>query len=135
MDKHFESKHTVMGAFSDLAKSLVMLNRKILWQDNGIAKIPGKRHCERVVEALNLQHAKTVVSPSESAKGFLVKARECSWESSQSEEAATHELDADETSLYRSAVARLNLWPVYRPDIQYAVRVCSKSMSSPRVND
>ena len=37
LDKHFESKHTSMGASSDLAKSLVMLNRKILWQDNGIA--------------------------------------------------------------------------------------------------
>ena len=33
MDTHFESKHTVMGASSELAKSLVMLNRKILWQD------------------------------------------------------------------------------------------------------
>ena len=37
MDKHFESKHTVMGASSDLAKSLVMLNSRIVWQDNGIA--------------------------------------------------------------------------------------------------
>ena len=63
-DKHFGSKHTVMGASSDLAKSLVMLNRKILWQDNGIAHIPDKRHRERVVEALNLQHAKTVVTPA-----------------------------------------------------------------------
>ena len=42
VDEHFETKHTVMGASSDLAKSLVMLNRKILWQDNGIAYIPDK---------------------------------------------------------------------------------------------
>ena len=47
MDKHFESKHTVVGASSDLAKSLVMLNRKILRQDNGIAYIPDNKHCER----------------------------------------------------------------------------------------
>ena len=43
VDNHFESKHTVMEASSDLAKSLVMLNRKMLWQDNGIAYIPDKR--------------------------------------------------------------------------------------------
>ena len=64
MDEHFESKPTVTGASSDLAKSLVMPSRKILWQDNGIAYFPDKRHCERVVAALNLQHAKTVVAPA-----------------------------------------------------------------------
>ena len=53
MDKHFESKHTMMRASSDVAKSLVMLNRKIWWQDNGIAKI-----LEKLAEALNLLHAK-----------------------------------------------------------------------------
>ena len=45
------------------------------------------------------------------------------------------QLKADKTSLYRSAVARLNCWAVDRPDMQHAVRICSKSMSSPRVND
>ena len=80
-----------------------------------------------------------VVRESESADGEST--RERSWESmrtpgSQSEEASTHDaLDADKTCLYRSAVARLNYWAVVRLDIQYAVRVCSKSMSSPRVSD
>ena len=64
MDKHFESKLAVLGASSDLAESLVMLSRKILWQDNGVEYIPNKRHRERVVEALSLQHAKTVVTPA-----------------------------------------------------------------------
>ena len=54
MDKH-ESKHTMMGASSDLGESLVMLNRRIVWQDDGIAYIPDKRDTlERVVDALNL---------------------------------------------------------------------------------
>ena len=80
MDKNLESKHTVMEASSGLAKSLVMLDRKILWQDNGIAYFPDKRHCERVVAPLNLQHAKTVVAPAvrerERAKTLMVRARE-----------------------------------------------------------
>ena len=50
---------------------------------------------------------------------------------SQSEEASTHGvLDADKTSLYRSDVARLKYWEVGRPDTRYAVRVCSKSVST-----
>ena len=61
MNKHSESKQTVTEASSDLGKSLVMLKRKIVRQDDGIAYIPDKRHCERVVGALNLQHAKTLV--------------------------------------------------------------------------
>ena len=32
-------------------------------------------------------------------------------------------------------MARLNYSAVDRPDLQYSVRVCSKSMPSPRVND
>ena len=74
MDKHFESKPAVLGASSDLAKSLVMLNRTILWQDNGIAYIPDNRHCERVVEALNLQHAVVMPAVRERAKVLMVRA-------------------------------------------------------------
>ena len=77
MDKHVESKHTMMGAFSDLGQSLVMQKRRIVWQDVRIGYIPDKRHCERVVEALNLQHAKTVVTPavreSESVDGERIR--------------------------------------------------------------
>ena len=54
----------MIGASSELAKSLVMLNRKILWQDSGVAQILDRRHSERVVEAQDLQHAKTVVTPA-----------------------------------------------------------------------
>ena len=39
-NKHFESKHIMMRASSDLGKSLVMLNRKIVWQEDGIAYNP-----------------------------------------------------------------------------------------------
>ena len=44
-------------------------------------------------------------------------------------------LDADNTSLYRSAAARMHYLAVNSPNIQYAVRMCSKSMSRPRVKD
>ena len=40
------------------------------------------------------------------------------------------ELDAD-----RGAVASLRYWAVNKVDMQYAVRVCSKSMPGPGVND
>ena len=38
-------------------------------------------------------------------------------------------------SLYRGAADRLNYWTADRPDTRYSVRVCSKSVSGPRVNN
>ena len=130
VDKHVESKHTVKRASSDLAKPLVMLNRnRVVGQRDRV--YPGQKNTDRVVEALNLQHRKTVVTPAvrESQNADGESTRECSWESMRdpdcrSEEAPTHDvMDAEKTSLCRSAVARLNNWAVDRPDIQYAVRV------------
>ena len=96
---------------------------------------PGQKTLREKDEALNLQHAKTVVAPavreSESADGEST--RECSWESmrasySQSEKALVRDvLNADKASLHRSAVGRLSCWAVDRPDMQHAVRICSKS--------
>ena len=72
-----------------------------------------------------------MVRAHETAHGSRCRTLDC-----QSEEASTHGvLDADKSSLYRSAVPRMNYWAVDRPDRQFAVRVCPKSMSSPRVND
>ena len=62
--KQFERKPTMMEASSDRSKSLVMLNSKIVWQNGGDAYKTDTRYCERVVEALNLKRAKTVVTPS-----------------------------------------------------------------------
>ena len=114
MHRHFESKH-IMG---------------------------DKRHFERVVETPNLQDAKTVVTPDvrESENLSHEGIPECSWESlwtpqNQNEKASLHdEVVTDKTGLCRSTVARLNCWALDRPDMLYAVRVCSKSMASPGAN-
>ena len=62
MNELFDSKSIMMGAYCELVESLVMLNRKIVWQDDGISYTPSTSYCERVVEAPNLQNAKTVVT-------------------------------------------------------------------------
>ena len=54
---------------------------------------------------------------------------------SRREASISDALDADKTSVFTSAVANLNCWAVDRPDIKDAVRMCSKSLSGPGVND
>ena len=103
--KHFKSKHRMVEASSDLGKSLVMLSRKIVWQDDGTAYNPDRRHCDRVLEALSLQHAK-IFGHAHCQRGRERGRRE---HMSQGEEASLH---ADKRSLYRSEVARLSYWAV-----------------------
>ena len=107
----------MMVASSDLGKSQVMLNRKIVWQDEGFAYKPDTRHCERVVEALNVQHSTTVVTPAvrDIENVDCESIRVCSWEplrapDSQGKKASMRdELDArQDTSVQeRSVEAKL----------------------------
>ena len=115
----------------------------MLWQETGVACIQDKKHCERVVEALNLQHAKTVVTPavrqSESVDGENI--RECSWESVRAPDTQSEKgIDARcagrrQNKFVQQRFGQAEQLAVDRPDIQHAAGVRSKSMSSPRVND
>ena len=94
-------------AHHDGSKSLVMLNKETVRQDDGVAHQPDTRQCQRLVGALNLQHAKTVVTTAvrESENADREGIREGSWESlwapgKHGEKASLHkEQDEDKTSL------------------------------------
>ena len=139
MDKHFEAKHTVMGESRSLEKSIVMLNRRISWRSYGIMFEPDTKHCQRIVEALILQQAKTVGSPAGEESEKRVQRGECSWESLQKDqtqwESTDEQLGEEKARVYRSTVARLNYWAVDRPDLQHPVRVCSKAAAKPTADD
>ena len=64
MDKHFEAKYTVMGESRSLKKSIVMLHTRISWRTSGIMYELDAKHFQKIVEAWNLQQAKTVGSPA-----------------------------------------------------------------------
>ena len=44
-------------------------------------------------------------------------------------------LGEEKARVYRRTVARLNNWAVDRPDLQHAVRVCSKAAAKPTADD
>ena len=97
------------------------------------------KHCQRIVDALDLQQAKTVGSPVVKDNEKDAQRGECSWESLQNDEtqcdSTNKHVDEERTRLYRSIVARLIYWAVGRPDLQHAVRVCSKSAAKPTRDD
>ena len=70
------NEHLGSRNISELDKSLVMVNRTEEWQDDGIAYKPNTSHCEKVVETLNLQHEKTVISSVARERTLIAKASE-----------------------------------------------------------
>ena len=50
-------------------------------------------------------------------------------------ESTGEHLGEEKARVYRSTVARLNHWAVDRPDLQHAVRVCSKAAAKPTADD
>ena len=50
-------------------------------------------------------------------------------------ESTDEHLSEEKARLCRSTVARLNCWAVDRPDLQHAVRVCSKAAAKPTADD
>ena len=64
---------------------------------------------------------------------------EGSWESLQKDqtqwESTGEHLNEEKARLYRSTVARQNQWAVDKPDLQHAVRVCSKAAAKPSADD
>ena len=139
MDQHFEAQHTVMGESRSLKKSIVMLNRRISRRSYGIMYELDTKHCQRIVEALNLQQAKTMGSLAVKENEIGVQRGECSWESLQKDqtqwESTDEHLGEGKARVYRSTVTRLNHWAVDRPDLQHAVRVCSKAAAKPNADD
>ena len=73
VDKHFETEHTMMRTSSALGNSFIMLNRRLVWQKNGVDNIPDHRHCDRVGKALHLHHAKVVATPAVKENEHLKK--------------------------------------------------------------
>ena len=100
---------------------------------------PDTKHCQRIVEALNLQQAKTAGSPAVKDNEIGVQRGECSWESLQHDqtqwESTGEHLGEEKARVYRSTVSRPNLWAVDRPDLQHAVIVCSKSAAKPTADE
>ena len=91
-------------------------------ESNGLTYEAESRHVEVVINQLQLNEAKSLMSPG---------TRE---EQSKSNEIETELMKLDEASMCRMLVARLNYLSSGRPDIKYAVKEASKHMARPQLH-
>ena len=118
LEKVYEIKTQVLGPGKEDSQQVRVLNRILTWGSGGISYEADPRHAEIAVKELNLVDAKGVVTPGTKEEGTTKADRE-------------DKLAANETSLYRGQVARLNYLAVDRPDIAFSVKELARTMSSP----
>ena len=80
------------------------------------------RHTEIIINQLKLTHAKAVTTPKTKEEGRTTN--DC-----------REELDGEQASQYRALIARCNYISPERPDIAFAVKEFSRSMSKPTKGD
>eukprot|EP00973_Karenia_brevis_P081866 11349902-Karenia_brevis.AAC.1 len=121
LDTTFEIKTKIVGPEARDEKQLKILNRIITYRDSGIDYEPDPRHAEIIIEQLGLKEGKEVSTPGVDQEPLTAN--------------STEKLNTEQTTRYKSIVARANFLALDRPEIQFAVKECAKSMSQPTMHD
>ena len=98
-------------------KALKFLNRRICWTREGITYEADEKHVKRILSILGLEQANGIGNPT--------------FKPSKEEMDSKEALTESGSKMYRSVVATGNYLGVDRPDVQYHVKECSKSMAKP----
>ena len=133
----YEIKSQLLGAGSDMAKEGSILNRRIVWEREGISLEADPRHAKEVIMSLGLADASCAPTPAtveQRAKGKREEGEDAEADA-HADGGDTAELGPEDGTRYRAITARLNYLAHDRPDIRYAtMRLCSR-MSAPTVGD
>lgn len=103
-----------------------MLNRIIRWEKDCISYEPDPRLAEIIAKEIGAENTKGLATPS--IKEEIKK-------DDTTREAISIELQGVAATKYRAITARANFLSIDRPDIQYAVKEASRSMTSPTEAD
>jgi hypothetical protein len=100
LDKHFESKHKIMGEAKHLLKEVKILNRDAKWSKKGISLEADAKHVKTLLKEMKMEDAKAVKTPAETEPVTkMMKPRSMSLRS----------------RIRNGLTARY--WPVKRPDL------------------
>jgi len=118
LEENFEIKTKVIGNGDKEQSEERILNRVIRVTAGGWEYEADQRHADIIIDALNLNGAKPVQTPSEDDKP---------WKSEEDEQV----LNDKEAREYRSLAARANYLALDRADIQFACKEICRGMANP----
>jgi len=115
--KEFDIKAAILGDEYDEQKEVQFLGRRLTWTRGGIRYEADPKHVETLLREWDMKDAKAVSTPGVNEDKYK-----------QDDE---KELSKTEGTRYRRAVARINYLALDRPDIGFASKELSRSMSKP----
>ena len=118
LQKKYKIKTSILGPGKGDEKQVKILNRVLTWHEKGIKYEADPRHVEIMVKDLKLEEANGSKLPGNKDEG-------------NTKEDCEELLEGHDASMYRAHVARMNYLGADRPDIAFAVKELSRSMSSP----
>ena len=120
LKKRYQVKRrALLGPDASDDKEIRILNRLVEWKEHETTYEADPRHAEIVIKSLGLESAKAVISPGTA-------------ELSRDDEKQL--LDEKEAYLYRSCTMRASYLAADRPDLEFAVKECSREMKEPTVS-
>ena len=120
MEKKYSVEVQMIGPRHDDPKEMKVLNRTVRWTREGISYEADEKHAEKLIKSCGVVEGATAVTP-----GVLDTHAKDEGEQASPAEATE----------YRADAARGNFLGIDRPDIQFAAKEISRSMSDPRHGD
>ena len=146
---------SMIGRAWHLGKQMKILNRTVVWKEDGIELIADKRHAEEIVKEAKLKDdrkslvpapVEEKVKPNEAWRGEVQemdmtarkqRGRRLAEEiqDGRAEREAEELVPENEVRRFRGVAARANYLSQDRPDLKYAALKLCRCMSSPRTKD
>ena len=122
-ERKYQIKTQWLGPGAEYQQEVKILNRIVGWDNSrGLVFEADPRHAEIIINQLKLTDAKVVATPGTKDEGRTTN--DC-----------REEREGEQASQFRALTARCNYISPERPDIAFAVKELSRSMSKPIKGD
>lgn len=119
-----EVKAVIIGPGPKQDKMITILNRQVVWGEEGITWKADEKHAHTIIRELGFEESNGVATPSTEEIRDLGNRR-----------ATSQPLTEEKATIYRRLVATANFLAADRPDIQFTVRCLCQGMSNPTEAD
>ena len=119
-----QKKYLIKGKLIQrIGESVNFLGRELRWAASGLEWIHGHKHVERLLKDWGMEQCQPVNTP-------VVIEKE-----SKEGEPDPEEMTAEDATIYRRAVARVNYLAQDRADLCFVANLMSRTMARPRIGD
>ena len=144
MEAKYEITTTMLGPHDGMKREVKVLNRKVIWHDDGISYEADERHAREIIKQTGADDMKSLKVPivregsleteEEKRNDIQVKKKRGMLTKKISEEGSP-KLNPTDSTRFRAIAARANYLAIDRGDIMFATKEPTRKMSEPTESD